>query len=255
MLWRLSVLSQSLRSESRDKPVSLCLSKNLSLLTFAFLFSCKNSLISASSPSLDLFGSPLTHLISLLFVELLPLSFCFFILTPSLVHCCSSPFISLPFPFFLYFPVSLHPPLLFALGFAASDLSEAPDSCLFPAGSHQRHWPYGRNCHHAPFVSYCSLLIFFNLFLTHPVSKSKSFRQTRPELLVLKSKGLWSPSNLLQSHRQTYRQVGCIMGLIKNNVTVLHLCTVCFVWVGGLRPAGIFVSGILGLNLYVSQNN
>lgn len=55
----------------------------------------------------DLFWCPLTYFIPLRFVELLHLSICFSILSPSFlptVHSCSSPFISLPFPFFLYFP-------------------------------------------------------------------------------------------------------------------------------------------------------
>ncbi len=64
--------------------------------------------------------------------------------------------------------LSLHPPLFLPLGFAVSDLSEAPDSCLFPAGSHQRHWPYGRNSECALLVSYCFVCLFiFSLFLKH----------------------------------------------------------------------------------------
>lgn len=70
-----------------------------------------------------------------------------------------------PSHFSLYLPFSLHLPLFLPLGFALSDLSEAPDSCLFPAGSHQRHWPYGRNSDCALLVSHCFVFLFiFSLF-------------------------------------------------------------------------------------------
>lgn len=139
----------------------------LSLATSTVIDGTSNSL------PLDLsFLSRLTVISCSFFNEILPLVSS---LPLSLLCDSSSPWMYPSLSLYFSLPPSLHFPLFHRLSSAASDRSEAPDSCIFPAGSYQRHWPYEEQW----LCTISLLLLHFHVFIC-PKCK---FRLSRSELL------------------------------------------------------------------------
>ena len=163
---------------------------------------------------------------------------------PSSLVCwvCLSPFTYLSFTFHLpfYLPFFLPPPVFLPLGFALSDLSEAPDRCLFPAGSHQRDWPDGRNSDCILLVlsfSFLSLLVLSVLSVLF-ISLFRSCWLSRARSLCL----WWRGERRFRGTRCYFEKATdrrCIRRSLGNNVTVTYLC--CIVCLTAACISSIFL--------------